>query len=154
MKKVLALFAVLLFSTALFSGCIEEKPVFSKYYLIEIEVTDDELATSLGMEADEIANIRETLNVKTYTVDPYLSLDINAYQIFEDYYLDYSYWVEMANQTVIDHPYITVYAGAWRKLLSVNSVIVSEGVFVEDEIGHTILVITAHGDFDDFEDML
>ena len=85
-------------------GCIEE-PVAQKWYLMELEVSDQQISNLLGVNTTEVAEYREKLNIEIYVLDPTYALttaDMTAEEIYEDFCLDYVDWVPHYDDALYD----------------------------------------------------
>lgn len=142
-----------LVSIAALSGCIDSQPEV-KWYLEEIDPNDQMISELLGLSIDEITQLNEDLNIKYYGVVDTDNV-INATYVYRQYRDDYSNWSMHYDDCFDDSlPYYKIYCGSWRKLITINAVVVIEGILVELETGYKVVVVTSYGDFTKYQEYM
>ncbi len=147
-KRLLGLGVVMLAMFAPLTGCITEEPVIESY-LLDLEITPEQISTLLGLPLEDVETAINDLNAEFYGT--YIH---NASYVYEDYSSKYDGWYEHYNTVIMETEQLTIYAGAWRQLVGVNTVVVAEGTYVFDETGYPTVIMLTHGEVMQYTDLM
>lgn len=123
------------------TGCITEPPE-PAWYLFDLDLTAEQISTVLGMNQSEVEMMMSDLNVETY----YCLSSYNASVVYNDIKEEYTDWTKYLDGPQYISDSLTIYAGAWRRIITIHSVIVAEGSYIYNETGYDTIVLTSYGE--------
>ncbi len=147
-KKLAGIVVIVAILFGSVTGCITTPPP-NVGYLFPLEITSEQISNILGISITEIDEMRTNLNVQTY----YVTGLHTAEDVFGDFRETYVDWIEHLDGALYLSDEINIYAGAWRQVIGINTVVVAEGPYILAETGWDCIVITSFGEITDYSEI-